>query len=230
MYRRLIFLPILLVIFSLACSQFPNFELESTATLPASLPQSTVFPQSIPTPEVFLPTFTPVMPTSPSATNLPLVQETEPPIADDGTGQEEIQYGLQPGSPLAMENIFYPEAGCNWMGVGGQVFGESEQPVGMLVVSLGGVLEGRELDALTLTGSAIQWGPGGFEFILAERPVSTSGSLWVQLLDLEGSPLSERIYFDTFQDCEQAAIMLNFQHVSIVVEERFYLPVIQQEE
>jgi hypothetical protein len=128
-----------------------------------------------------------------------------------------------------MQNIYYPELGCDWMGVGGQVFGESGQPVGMLIVEVGGELEGKEVRAITLTGSASQWGPGGFEFRLAEKPALSSGSIWLQVLDLEGLPLSEKIYFDTFDRCEQAAILVNFTHISaLAATQTIYLPVIRQ--
>ena len=229
MYRRLVFLPFLLGILSLSCSQFSDLASEINAAQPTNIVDSTVIPQSFPTPEIDLPTMSTPVPISPLPTaTQPLIQETELPLDGAEMDQEEVIYKLLPGSPAAMENIFHPELGCNWMGVGGQVLGESGQPVGMLVAEVGGILQGDEIEALTLTGSASHWGPGGFEFNLAEKPTLSTGSLWVQIKDLEGFPLSRKVYFDTFDNCEKAAILVNFVHISAEVVEQIYLPMIQQ--
>lgn len=230
MYQRLVFIPILLIISALACARLPGGQPDSTMTpeLPASTKESTI-PQSFPTPEIDVPTLTAPVPTTilPTVTSTPtLVPENDMPETD--MSEESIPYRLQPGSPLAMENLFHQERGCNWMGIGGQVFGESGQPIGMLVVEVGGQLEGEKIEALTLTGSASQWGPGGFEFGLAEKPILSSGSLWVQVLDLEGHPLSEQVYIDTFDDCERAVVMVNFIHSSAIIYFQHYFPLIYQ--
>jgi hypothetical protein len=230
MYHRLVFIPVLLIISAFACARLPGGQPVNTLTpeLPADTQEST-FPQSISTPDFDFPTFTVPVPTAsiPTATSTPtLIPENN--TSETGNGEENISYKLQPGSPLAMENIFHQERGCNWMGIGGQVFGESGQPIGMLVVEIGGQLDGEKKEALTLTGSASQWGPGGFEFDLAEKPILSSGSLWVQVLDLEGNPLSERVYIDTFDDCERATVMVNFIHPSAIIYFRHYFPLINQ--
>jgi hypothetical protein len=230
MYHRLVFIPILLIISALACARLPGAQPDSTLipTVQTSTQEST-FPQSISTPEFDAPTITIPVPTAglPTVTSTPtLVAEND--ISETGNGEEIISYKLQTGSPLAMENIFHQERGCNWMGIGGQVFGESGNPIGMLVVEVGGQLEGEKLEALTLTGSASQWGPGGFEFDLAEKPILSSGSLWVQVLDLEGKPLSERVYLDTFDDCERAVVMVNFIHRAAIITLQLYFPLVYQ--
>lgn len=231
MYRRLVFLLILLVMVSLACAQLPGLAPDSIATQSAELIESTVIPQSFPTPELHLPTDTAPVPTHSIPTPTPpVIQEHEPTMSGEGESQEDVLYMLQSGSPIAIENIFHPDIGCNWMGIGGQVIGETGQPVGMLVVAVGGELQGTKIEALTLTGSASHWGPGGFEIKLSERPILSSDSIWVQLLDLEGLPLSEKIYIDTFENCEQAAVLVNFIHVSAVIVEQIYLPVIHQDQ
>jgi hypothetical protein len=229
MSRRLVLIPILLIIPALACARFPVGQPGSTMTpeLLASTQEST-FPQSISTPEFDVPTITVPVPTAslPTVTSTPtLVPENR---LETGIGEEIISYQLQPGSPLAMENVFHQERGCNWMGIGGQVFGESGQPIGMLVVEVGGQLEGEKIEALTLTGSASQWGPGGFEFDLAEKPIFSTESLWVQVLDLEGNPLSEQVYIDTFEDCDRAVVMVNFIHPAAIIYYQHYFPLIYQ--
>jgi hypothetical protein len=137
-------------------------------------------------------------------------------------------YNIQSGTPVSMGNMFHPELGCSWMGVGGQVIGESGQPVGMLMVELGGSLKGENVEALTLTGSAVQWGPGGYEFQITDSPITSQGELWLRVLSLDGVPLSDKVYFDTFENCEGNAIMVNFVHYEVVIPEQIYFPLITQ--
>jgi hypothetical protein len=98
------------------------------------------------------------------------------------------------------------------MGVGGQAIDLSGAPVLGLVVQLGGNLQGNLLDLLSLTGSAAQfgYGPGGYEFTLADEPITTDETLYVQLLDQAGQPLSDRVFFDTTDSCEQNLVLINF--------------------
>jgi hypothetical protein len=230
MYRRITLLPSLLIIFSITCSQFPNLLLDDIEASPTATSENTAIPQSLATPEPLISIVPDPVPTSPLPTpTKPLISDDEALGTEEKISVDQMLYRLQPGSPIAMGNIFHPDLGCNWMGVGGQVMGESGQPVGMLVIELGGTLDGNEIGALTLTGSASHWGPGGFEFKLADKPTLSSDSVWVQVLDLDGTPLSNKVFFKTSNECEQAAILLNFTHVTALVFEQIYLPVIQQE-
>ncbi len=117
---------------------------------------------------------------------------------------------VQPGSPINVQNFSHPELGCDWLGVAGQAFDTAGQPVRFLVVVAGGTLAGGEVNDLTVTGSAPIYGPGGYELTLAQRPLGSTGTIWIQLFDLEGKPLSERIVLDTVNDCSRNLILLNF--------------------
>ena len=64
-----------------------------------------------------------------------------------------------------------------------------------------------------MTGLAPQYGQGGFEFTLANQLIATTGTLWIQLLDQQNLPLSERIYFDTYNDCEKNLVIIYFNQV-----------------
>jgi hypothetical protein len=57
------------------------------------------------------------------------------------------------------------------------------------------------------------YGPGGYEFELGEGPVASTQTLWVQLLDQAMLPLSDKIYFDTFSECDKNLILINFNQV-----------------
>ncbi|MEJ2605324.1 MAG: hypothetical protein P8Z41_01475 [Anaerolineales bacterium] len=100
------------------------------------------------------------------------------------------------------------------MGVFGQVFNEDNQPVLELTVHLGGELEGLgEIDLYALTGSEPDAGPGGYLFNVATEPIASSGTLWIQLEDGDGNPISEQVYFDTSDACSENLILVNWRQV-----------------
>jgi hypothetical protein len=175
----------------------------ATATRPPILP-----PTWTPTPTVFDATPTPTQVSGPTKT--PLITNTpapEPTMTPGGMSFAplgEIQY-LQD----------FTRQQCAWMGVAGQVFDLRNSPVSGLIVQLGGSLEGRLFETLiTMSGAASQtYGSAGYELTIANRPVASQGTLWVQLLDQAGLPLSEKIYFDTFDACERNLIMISFKQV-----------------
>mgnify|MGYP000452447408 CR=1 FL=1 len=120
------------------------------------------------------------------------------------------RYQLQPGSPTYRSNLYHPELGCRWMGVAGQVFGKDGVPVKKLVVEVGGILNGRQISVLGLSGVTTAYGPGGFEMTIDNRTVNSRRTLWVMLYDLEGRVLSDQVYFDTYEDCGRNLILINF--------------------
>lgn len=101
------------------------------------------------------------------------------------------------------------------MGVGGQVFDMNNSPVIGLIVHLGGNLPGVALQTplMSLTGVALNYGPSGYEFQLADQPIASRQSLWIQLLDQQATPVSDKIFFDTFADCNRNLILVNFKRV-----------------
>jgi hypothetical protein len=123
-------------------------------------------------------------------------------------------FALHEGSPVAIPNIGHPDLGCDWMGVGGQAFDLTGAPIAQgLFVQLGGELAGDPLDFLGMVGMVSNYGPGSFEFTLADEPIPSEETLWVQLFDQAKLPLSDKIYFDTFGECEQNLILINFTQV-----------------
>jgi hypothetical protein len=128
----------------------------------------------------------------------------------------------QPGTPASLRNFTRPEAGCNWMGVGGQLFGLDGWPLQHMLVEISGQLAGQQVSALALTGSATQWGPGGYEFTLGNAPVASTRSLWVQVHDLDNRTLSDRIFFDTFTDCDRNATLINMVQVTLPIQDLPY--------
>jgi hypothetical protein len=72
---------------------------------------------------------------------------------------------------------------------------------------------GESMDNLAMTGLAPQYGQGGFEITLANRLFASTGTLWIQLLDQQNLPLSDRIYFDTYEDCQKNLVIIYFSQI-----------------
>jgi len=202
----------------LPLNPFPPPTLPATAFIPS--PTATVH---LNLPATWTPTFT-LLPTDthtpePTATDFPtatlftlLTPSHTPTSTNPPSG---YIYEIQAGSPYYINNLYYPEKGCSWMGVGGQVVDMSGAPVTGLIIRLGGVLTGLQLTPplLSLTGVAPNYGQSGYEFTLADKPVASSSSLWLQLLDQAGIALSKQFSFDTFDVCEKNLIIINFTQV-----------------
>lgn len=116
---------------------------------------------------------------------------------------------LQTGNPIYLENFVHPSAGCKWMGVAGQVFDQDGTEVQGFTIVFGNS-EDEENTRASLTGMASAYGAGGYEIQIADAPLATSGYFWVQVVDQDGIARSEKIYFDTYEDCSQNLILLNF--------------------
>jgi len=94
--------------------------------------------------------------------------------------------------------------------VGGQVFDADTAPVIGLSILVGGTLDGNQVGSLAMTGMETNLGEGGYEVTLADHPIDSSSTVWIQIVDSIGNPLSDKIYFDTYNNCEQNFILVNF--------------------
>jgi hypothetical protein len=188
---------------------------------PTALP-TVALPAITPTPGFTLPpTWTPAPTEAPSAT--PTLKPSSTPVPTNtpfGAAAQTLEatpafsFVLQQGSPQSIPNIIRMDAGCNWLGVAGQAVSLNGAPVVGLFIQLGGTLDGQLLETrLSMTGTAPEYGKGGFEFVLADKPIASNNTLWVQLLDQANLPLSEKIPFSTFAECEKNLILINFNQV-----------------
>jgi hypothetical protein len=174
-----------------------------TSTLKAQLPPT--WTHTPPPP----PTETPVPP--PTYTLTP--EGTQPTPTNTRDPAQGMPFGIQEGNPQYIPNIYHPDAGCNWLGIGGQVVGLDGSPVLYLSIELGGSLNGETVEMITISGTAPQYGQAGYEFKLADQPADSTQSLYVQLLDQADLPLSDKYYFDTFNDCEKNLVLINFKQI-----------------
>jgi hypothetical protein len=136
-------------------------------------------------------------------------------------------YAVQLGSPVTMPNWSHPDLGCNWLAVAGQLFGLDGAPDQGTVIEAGGTLLGEPILGLSVTGLIDLYGPGSYEMQLADQTVASQGKVWVQVKGASGEALSPIIFIDTFDDCAQNLIMLNFIQVEPYSEkDLLYLPLI----
>jgi hypothetical protein len=128
----------------------------------------------------------------------------------------------QIGSPVWLPNFAHSELGCNWLGVAGQVLNQDDHPINHLIVEVGGSLEGSEFLGIGLTGLATDYGSGGYEIVLADHVVDSSRTMWIQIHDITGKDLSNKIFFDTFDDCERNLVLINIVQEGAILRE--FLP------
>ncbi|MDD5468162.1 MAG: hypothetical protein PHS96_10170 [Anaerolineales bacterium] len=237
MHKRLILLFFILALVSTACelpvvlvSETPAATSlpEGKGETPEAPPATSTFPAQ-PTVQA---TSTP-LPTTTSAPGEPAPSRPTPTRAQPSPVLMMRPEGFPPffvqqGTPLGMQNFAHPEAGCNWMGVGGQVFDTEGNPVEGMIVEIGGSLEGQAISTLALSGGSKALGPGGFEFALANHPIETSRTLWIQLYDLSGEAQSSRIYFSTANDCAKNLVIINFTELAALLIYQTKLPLIRR--
>lgn len=146
------------------------------------------------------------------------------PTEEASLASQVVRFTLQPGAPVYVGNFLFPESGCDWSGVAGQVFGDDGVPVEDLVVEVSGEIQGEPVVFLAITGSEANIGPGGFVIPLSDMPLETDGSLSIQLLDLAGLSQSESIPIRTFSACERNLAIINFVETSTM--HRHFLPLL----
>lgn len=116
------------------------------------------------------------------------------------------------GNPGALNaNVIYSNADCSWMGVAGIITDLRGDPVVGLYVQIGGFEDGRIEE--TLSGLYPNYGESGYEITIA-RPVQVfEHPIWIQLLDENHVPVSEKKYFKPSDDCDKSLILINFHKV-----------------
>ncbi len=187
---------------------------------PPTLPATLAWPTQTNTPEIYLPTqWTP----TPTVTATATLEATETPVPT-GTPTPTLLPSAtntpsgaaivpQPDSPKLTTNFANTKA-CQWMGVAGQVFdSQTKAAVTGLAVRIGGQLGGFPVDQTSLTGSAPAYGPGGYELVLSDHPIASNKTVWIQILDTAGVPLSDKVYFVTSDKCSENLVLFNWDQV-----------------
>ncbi|MGB8215168.1 MAG: hypothetical protein WCE68_16585 [Anaerolineales bacterium] len=214
---------------------FFNIFTNPTSMLPSSLrpaPLPTLYQSPTPTPTIILqpPTWTPTLTIQPSPTrtkaptwtlvpalltpSISITPITITPIATTTLGTKTITPTAMPASiVITYQSVttIHSNLACSWMGVGGKVLDANNKPLTLQTVQLGGTLNGQAISGTVLSGNSPAYGTSGFEFAkLADSPIASKQTLWIQLFDNNGKPLTGKTYFDTFEDCTKNLVMVVF--------------------
>jgi hypothetical protein len=104
-----------------------------------------------------------------------------------------VQYVLNPN-----------DQGCRWASIAGSVTNLD----GVALAGLAVRVVGEGIDEIRFTGTALTYGPGGFEIFLNGAPLR--GQYVVQLLSQTGSPISDEFTVETSSSCEENVAIVNF--------------------
>ncbi len=184
-----------------------------------TLPPTLGPPTATQTPAKYLPSeWTP----TPTETQTPTETPTETPAPTDTATPTPLTpapsptgfaFILQAENPKLTQN-FANTKGCQWMGIAGQAFDkQSNAPITGLAVRLTGTLGSTPFDLTSLTGSAPAYGPGGYEFVLGDKPVASNQTLSLQLMDTSGVALSDKVYVSTSDQCSQNLVLVHWVQV-----------------
>ena len=224
MKRINIILCFIVILASVACISLPKFNLPQIKTqpptaLPASATPTTAILPPTEAPATAEPTLTSLPPTEvPSNTPEPTFTPLPP------TPTPEPFYPVRVEAPSYLPNFTHAEKGCNWFGVGGQIFDLNSQPVQGWTIMVTGTLNGEVRQWLGLSGLETAFGPAGYEIELGDIPLDTIGVFTIQLRDATGNPLTEDIGFDTRSDCQSNLIIINFVQAEAIL--TLHLPLI----
>ncbi len=158
------------------------------------------------------PTLAPTITLEPSYTPISLVPPTKTPsptLPPTATATPKAPYSFTTNA--IDSTIIHPDLGCNWTGIGGTVVDASGAPVLYRTLRLTGSVDGKLVDKLTVSGTALDYGQSGFEFVLGDSPVASSKALTLQLLDQGGLPLAPNLYVVTYSDCKRNLILVRYK-------------------
>jgi hypothetical protein len=179
----------------------PQVEAAQPTSPSAAVPVSTLGPTRTHTPASTLPPSTPTR--TPTAT--PTETATPGPSPTVTNTRAPFQFTKTDSSPFYLQN-FANTAGCDWMGIAGEVMNLNGQPVpsGQYRVHVWD----SGVDGRVAVGGAPAYGPSGWEQFLFDQP--TVRDYNVQLETVNGTPVSQVYRIQSRASCNQNLIMLNF--------------------
>lgn len=122
-------------------------------------------------------------------------------------------FDLQASPESISATLFRPDRTCNWAGIAGQAFDLQGRPIPGITVQVTGPMYGKDIQFLSITGSAPIYGLGGYEIFLTDKPSDTKGEYQIRLVDQNGRGLSKRFSFDTSSDCSKNLVIVNFRQI-----------------
>lgn len=168
------------------------------------LPRNTRPATHTPSPVPILPSRTATPTHTPTASNTPTATPTGPTPTASPT-RSAFPFTKTDNSPFYLQN-YANEAGCNWLGVAGEVLDLSRNPAapGSYVVHVWG----SGIDARLQVGSAPAYSPSGWEQFLFDSPVIRDYN--VQLETPSGTAVSQIYRVQTRASCNENLLRLDF--------------------
>lgn len=154
-----------------------------------------------------------VLPTRPASEPQPTPQ---PPL-----------YMVQGEQAFYLQNPFKSaDNPCAWFGVAGLSIVPGSSADQNRVIVLEGNFDGQPVHLMGLSGLAADFGPSGYQIQISDHP--GRGIFWIQLFDLNGTPLSDVFTFTLQPDCSQNTAMVSFIQVEPGTQHQMFLPLIQR--
>ena len=129
----------------------------------------------------------------------------------EGTPEAEPEMWFEvlgdPGTLNADE--IYTNAACSWMGVAGVLTDTRGEFIVGLYIQVGGFPNGEVKE--TLSGLYPNYGESGYEITIARPVQEFEQPLWIQVLNQNHMPVSNKFFFKPSSDCEKSLVLINFQ-------------------
>ncbi len=155
-----------------------------------------------------------ITPTSAStAITTPIISATQTTTPTPSSTPELMPFIMIGEQENLSSALLRPGLGCEVLIIAGQVWDLQDASLKGLQLQLSGTLGGFTIDSVALSGSAPNYGESGYEFTLDNLRIPSEETLFIQLLDANGNPLSARYGIETFNDCQKNLILINFKQV-----------------
>ncbi len=182
----------------------PTWTPVNTRVPPTNEPFATLGPSVTPSLTPIFPTKTPTRTPTPTPTNTATATPPGPPPTPSPTRSDFI-FTKSDTSPFYLPN-FANNAGCEWMGVAGEVLDlfRNPVPVGAYRVHVWG----SGIDQRVTVGTAPDYSPSGWEQFLFNSPVVRDYN--IQLETMNGTAVSQVYNFTSRASCSQNLVRFDF--------------------
>ncbi len=182
----------------------PTWTPVNTSVPPTNEPFATLGPTVTPSITPVLPSRTPTRTPTPTPTETPTATPTGPTPTPSPTRAQFI-FTKSDRSPFYLPN-FANNAGCQWMGVAGEVLDllRNPVPVGSYRVHVWG----SGIDERLTVGTAPDYSPSGWEQFLFNSPVVRDYN--IQLETMNGTAVSQVYSFTTRASCNENLVRFDF--------------------
>ncbi len=136
----------------------------------------------------------------------PIMAEVE--NDDEFTGADHAKYTTQMLTPTFTTNFANLEAGCDWVGIAGQVFTAQNNPLEGMLIIVKANKDSNTPENIAYSGLAPAYGPGGYEIVLGNE--NLGGEYLLQLFDQDGHTLSKESIVKIPAGCESNLTIINF--------------------